>query len=494
MATPTEAPISSAVGQTLGIDPLVLGRRIRYLRSRKQMSLEDLGAMVGRAPSGISAIENGHRIPNLAQLSALAGVLGVPARDLLDPEPPTTRDAEEIEWEHFQRSPEYVASGLPQVKVTRTTPPEVLGALLGLVRLLARLREERIATPEEARRANAALRLEMRAAGDYFPELEVVARKLVDLSGRDEGEPLGHRHLAQMTQRLGFEVVYADDCPSTTRSVLDLRGRRIYLPKLPAEVTGDHRSALLQAMAGYVLDHKEPADYKAFLRQRVEANYLAAAVLMPEAEAAPFLTAAKAARELSPEAFRDRFIVSYEMAAHRFINLATRHLGIEVHFAKVHSSGVIHKVYENDGMLFPVDPLGAIEGQFVCRYWTGRTVFDAIGEADRYAQYTDTPVGTFWDTSHIKRAKDGVFSVSVGCRFDDARFFLGRDTRHRMRSGCPDPNCCQLPPPDLEAEWKAAAWPSARPHSSVLTAMPAGAFPGVDLTDVYEFLDRHAQE
>ncbi|MDR1798988.1 MAG: helix-turn-helix domain-containing protein [Bifidobacteriaceae bacterium] len=477
---------------TLGVDPLVLGRRIRFLRSRKQMSLDDLGAVVGRAASGISAIENGHRVPTLAQLSTLATVLGVSARDLLDPDPPTARDAAEIEWERFQRSHEYIASGLPQVRVSRTTPPEVLGALLGLVRELHRLRDERVATPEEARRANAALRLEQRAGGGYFPDLEVVARKLVELSGRDVGQPMGHRHLAEMTKRLGFTVVYADDCPTTTRSVLDLRGRRIYLPKLPDQVTGDHRSALLQAMAGYVLEHHEPSDYKAFLRQRVEANYLAAAVLMPEAEAVPCLTQAKAERRLSMEGFRDQFTVSFEMAAHRFVNLATRHLGIEVHFAKVHSGGVIHKVYENDGMLFPVDPLGAIEGQFVCRYWTGRTAFEAIGEADRYAQYTDTPAGTFWDTSHIKRAKDGVFSISVGCRFDDARYFEGRATRHRMRSGCPDPNCCQVPPPDLAEAWKDAAWPSARPHSSVLTAMPAGAFPGVDMTDVYEFLERHA--
>jgi hypothetical protein len=38
------------------------------------------------------------------------------------------------------------------------------------------------------------------------------------------------------------------------------------------------------------------------------------------------------------------------------------------------------------------------------------------------------------------------------------------------------------------------AWPSARAHSHVLSALPAGSFPGVDDADVYEFLDKHAQE
>jgi hypothetical protein len=37
------------------------------------------------------------------------------------------------------------------------------------------------------------------------------------------------------------------------------------------------------------------------------------------------------------------------------------------------------------------------------------------------------------------------------------------------------------------------AWPSARAHSHILSALPTGSFPGVDETDVYEFLERHDQ-
>jgi XRE family transcriptional regulator, fatty acid utilization regulator len=36
------------------------------------------------------------------------------------------------------------------------------------------------------------------------------------------------------------------------------------------------------------------------------------------------------------------------------------------------------------------------------------------------------------------------------------------------------------------------AWPSARARSHVFAAVPPGAFPGVDLTEVYVFLERHA--
>ena len=43
----------------------------------------------------------------------------------------------------------------------------------------------------------------------------------------------------------------------------------------------------------------------------------------------------------------------------------------------------------------------------------------------------------------------------------------------------------------LATRWEGMAWPSARAHSHILSALPTGSFPGVDESDVYEFLDRH---
>jgi predicted transcriptional regulator len=439
----------------------------------------------------MSAFENGHRVPTLAQIGAIAAALGISPRLLLEPAPPSPRDALEIEWERVQRDTAWLARGLPRLKTTRTTPTAVLEALVGLARELAQARSERVATPEEARRANAALRLEMRQHDDYFPELEEVAAELVELAGHDPAEPMSPADLANLASKLGFELRFVNDLPQTTRSVLDTKRRRLYLPLRAGSMSGSQRPAILQAFGSHVLGHGEPSDYMGFLRQRVEANYLAGAVLAPLSAAVPLLGGAKARHQLSIEDFRDAFAVSYEMAAHRFVNLATRHLNIRVHFAKVHSSGVIHKSYENDGVLFPTDPLGATEGQFMCRYWAGRNVFDAAcGGSQRYVQLTTTPNGTYWVTAHLKQTRDGLFSVSTGCRAEDAKWFLDGDSQIRLRSDCPDRSCCQVPPAALADEWSGWAWPSARPHSSVLAAMPAGAFPGVDLTDVYEFLER----
>ena len=111
---------------------------------------------------------------------------------------------------------------------------------------------------------------------------------------------------------------------------------------------------MLQTLGHYVLGHSEPADYGDFLRQRVETNYFAAALLLPEQHrrGAPARGQGRT-EEIAVEDIRDAFAVSYETAAHRFTNLATQHLGLPVHFMRVHQSGIIYKAYENDGVRFP---------------------------------------------------------------------------------------------------------------------------------------------
>ena len=106
----------------------------------------------------------------------------------------------------------------------------------------------------------------------------------------------------------------------------------------------------------------------------------------------------------------------------------------------------------------------------------------------------DKPTGTYWCTSSIQSSSTGVFSVSVGTPFVHVKWFRGRDTPLRRKSACPDPSCCRKPPEELAGRWEEAAWPSARLHSSLLAAMPTGTFTGVDLTEVYEFLEAHAPE
>jgi hypothetical protein len=194
------------------------------------------------------------------------------------------------------------------------------------------------------------------------------------------------------------------------------------------------------------------------------------------------------------EDLTDLFSVSYEMAAHRFTNLATHHLSLPCHFVKNDASGVIYKAYENDGVQFPADASGAIEGQRMCRQWAGRRVFGAADRFSPYCQYSDTPSGTYFCVAQVDARADHGFAITLGVRFEDSRWFRGREVTTRTRSACPDGECCNRPPAPLAEKWEGQAWPSARAHSHILSALPAGSFPGVDDADIYEFLDRHARD
>ncbi|MGR4009579.1 helix-turn-helix domain-containing protein [Leucobacter sp. 1207-22] len=479
----TEVPVAEAS------DALVLGRRIRERRMQMGMTLEHLAKLVDRAPSQLSSIENGKREPNLPLLRALAVALNSTLDELLSDEAPSARAALEIAVERAQRGPVFQALGLQPIRVSKTASDEVLQAILGLHQEVERVHRERAATPEEARRANTELRSEMRSLNNYYPALERAAHELLERVGYTEG-PVSQRTVSDIAEQLGFSLHYVTGMPHSTRSVIDRRNGRVYLSS--TQPSRDARAPILRALAGIVCGHEEPKNYGEFLRQRVESNYLAGAVLLPEQSAVRTLQDAKAARDISMEDLRDAYAVSYEMAAHRFTNLATTHLNLEVHFTKVHESGTLIKAYENDGVRFPSDALGNLEGAMICRNWTARTIFAQPDRFNPWYQYTDMASGgTYWCTSRVEKAKEGLYSVSAGVRFEDVKWFRGRDTPHRTASHCPDDTCCRRASPELTEKWQELAWPEAATPTSLLAALPTGAFPGVDNHEVFAFLEAH---
>src|SRR5712691_6747404 len=455
---------------TDGIDLVTFGQRLRHLRRMRGLTLTELGERIDRAPSVLSLIENGRREPKLSLIEQLAAALSVPLTELLSRQPPSRRAQLEIVLADAQQDPSYRRLGLPQLKIGARVPTDVLEHLVAVAAELRAQQSKPAATPEEARAANAALR-----AGGY------------------SGGALSQGMLVSVVSRHGFAVRYVQDLPRSVRSLTDLRNRRIYVKQEPV---GAHspRAIVLQALGHFLLGHQVPRDFADFLRQRVEANYFAAAVLMPELATVPVLTAAKQTRDLAVEDLVDLFSVSYEMAAHRFTNLATHHLDLPCHFVKNDASGIIYKAYENDGVVFPADPSGAIEGQRLCRQWSGRQVFGAADRFSPYCQYSDTPSGTYFCVAQVDPRADRGFAITLGVPFEHSRWFRGREATTRTRSACPDGECCSRPPAALAERWEGQAWPSARAHSHILSALPAGSFPGVDDADIYEFLDQHARD
>src|SRR6478735_1815878 len=291
-------PTTPEVHTPPSTDLITLGRRIRWFRTGRELTLDALGAQVGTTASLLSLIENGKREPRLSLLQALAGAL-------------------DIELDRAQRGPLFATLGLPSVKASQKLPMPVLENLVGLHGELARRASEAIATPEEARRANTELRLERQSRNNYIPELEDLAEEMTRRAGYTSGA-LTHRTVARMAEQLGFTLLHVDDLPHSTRTVTDLRNGRIYLP--PASIPGSHglRSLGLQAIAHRVLGHQRPTSYANFLRQRVEITYFAACCLMPQSAAVEFLEQRKKEKDLAVEDFRDAFGVSHEAASQRF--------------------------------------------------------------------------------------------------------------------------------------------------------------------------------
>ena len=84
----------------------------------------------------------------------------------------------------------------------------------------------------------------------------------------------------------------------------------------------------------------------------------------------------------------------------------------------------------------------------------------------------------------------GVFSITVGVRFADSKWFRGRDTTRREDATVPD--AARAGSSELAARWQGRAWPSATLHAHILAPLPAGTFPGVDDREVWQFLEAHS--
>ncbi len=476
----------------------VLGKRVRYHRRQAGLTLDGLSASVGRPASYLSQLENGLNDPRSSLIESLASALGCSQEDLTDPTAPTRRDELEIAVERHQKDGRYGELNLPYLKPTARMPDEVLEHLVALYQALVAAEEAAAIRPgDDQRQANNLLRQQMRDRNNYFGDIEVEAQRVLEAVGYDGG-PISERILTDVVAHYGFTVERIQDLPESTRSITDQRARKIYIPQRNKLTTRAARSVVLQTLGHFVLGHRDSDDFADYVRQRVESNYFAGALLAPEAAAVKFLTAAYDRKDISVEDLREVFYISYEMAAHRLTNLATQHLGLTLHFLRSDDEGVIWKAYENDNVPMPTDVDGTVEGQLLCRMWGTRQAFVSDDAFDMHYQWTETNSGDYWCVTYIEPDRTPAHAVTVGTDARQAQFFRGSDTDQRLVSRCPNPSCCREPGKSQSQRWRGAAWPSARDRSHVLSGLPAerpsfSKFPGVDMVEVFEFLDRHSR-
>jgi transcriptional regulator with XRE-family HTH domain len=473
-------------------DPLVLGHRVRAARRRAGLTLAQLGGAVGKPAPYLSQLENGKVEPKLGLVGDLAAALRCTTAQLLDAEAPNHRAQLEIELARLQHTPAYQRLGLAELRPSAKLSDEVLEHLVALAKSLPCESEPggRLRAGDRARLANLELRKEMRARDNYFEDIEREAGdalRAVDYPGTG---PVSERVLTDLAAHYGFTVSRVQGMPRTARSITDQKARVVYIPQRNDLRTRAARSVVLQTLGHFALNHNRTENFGDYLRQRIESNYFAAAVLAPEAPAVEFLRDAKAEGDLSAEDLKEVFYISYEMAAHRITNLATRHLGIPTHFLRTDPEGVILKAYENDDIPFPADPDGGLEGERVSRHWGARQAWQSSDSFSLHYQYTLTDQGDFWCVTYVET--DGSPSaITLGTTGEHAHLFRGHNTLRRVNARKAD----NRPDPDLIGRWEGIAWPSASERSHVLSALPSSArpftpFPGVDVVDVYRFLER----
>ncbi len=481
------------------IDLLVLGSRVRHARRRAQMTLAEVSDVVKRPAPYLSQLETGKVEPKLRLLNELADMFGTTTADFLSSEPPDRRAYLEISLARAQTDSAYQALGLPHLKPSAKVGNDVLEHLVALANEFVcknqQIRQDPVTEvrfADIARSANIALRAEMRERANHYPEIEAIAAQALSDANYPGTGPISERVLTELVAGQGFTIERVRAMPPTARSITDTHDKIIFIPDRGGLKIREARSVVLQTLGHFALEHNDTRDFAEYLRQRIESNYFAAAILAPEGPAVDFLREAQADDDISVEDLKEIFYISYEMAAHRFTNLATHHLSIPCHFLRTDREGVINKAYENDGIRFPAAPDGGLEGQRVPRQWGSRQAWNASGSFILHSQFTVTNGGEYFCTTYIETETDRwPHAITLGTPSEYAHYFRGSDTLRkeyaRGREIEPDPT--------LVNEWKDVTWPSAAERSHVLSALPPSdrefsPFPGIDLLDVYRFLER----
>ena len=456
------------------------------------LTLDRLGKRVGKPAPYLSLLENGKKEPRVTLVMDLASALQVDVSDLLETTPPSRRDSLEIALIRSQESALFESLDLPAVKPSAKMSTETLTHIVGLHQALRDKSGLDSAGSEDVRRANGAVHAHLVDSDGYLESVEAVAREALAASGYTGEGPFSPRNLLDLVADSGFDLRPIDDMPGFARSIIDTEHRHIYIAQRNELRTRQARKAVLQTLAGSLLEHETNPDLDTFLRQRMETAYFAGAVLAPEEAVVSRLEASKEQHDIDVEDVKELFYVSYEMAAWRTANLLTRHLGIACHLLVSDEMGTIVKGYANDGLPIDRDEYGGLETQRICRRWGARATFDSADRFVTHHQYTDTPGGTFFCTTHVDADRDPTNATTLGVKFGDARWFRGRDTENRETSGCPDPTCCRNPSTEAAERWENKVIVSARSQARILGLLAADPYPELDMPEVLAVVERHS--
>ena len=437
---------------------------MRHFRTEAGLTLDQLGADVGVAASQLSLMENGKREPRLS-------LLGHDRRAARRSRCPSCSSRPrrasaphlEIELDRAQSSPVYAELGLPAIRAGKGMGDDTLRALVGLHQELARRSREadrhaRGGAPRQHRAARHDARARQPPARDRG------ARRGPAAQGRPRrrrahpplGAPDGRAARIRARARATTCRTRRGRSPTSRTGASTCRRRR----SRAATACGRWRCRRSRTACSTT---PRPTSYAEFLHQRLEINYFASACLMPLTQSVDFLRQAKADRNIAIEDFRDAFGTTHESAALRFTNLATPYLDMTWHFLRVGDDGAVYKAYENDGLRLPVDVTGSTEGEIVCRRWSARRAFARTNRTTEFYQYTDTPQGSFFESTQIGTSSvRRVLDHARACRSPTRSGSAGARPRGASSHAAPTRAAASARPPSSPSTGRAAPGPAPR--------------------------------
>lgn len=471
---------------------LVLGQQIRRHRMQRGWTLKELGRRVGRPASLLSMHENGERAPSPETRARLARVFEVEPQALQEGEGLSQRALLEMRYAALRTREDAPASELRLPRLARQVPDALIEDLLALhARAVAQDRlDSRLRDADQALRE---LREEQQSRGNYFPAIEQAARGALEAIGYPGRGVIGQRDLRELTARIGYRIEAIRGMPHTIQAAIDSRNKVLYVPARNELRTRQARSVIAHNLGHLYLHHPRPRSLLEKLRQRMEANYFAAALFLPEAAVVRQLDELRREGDLAIDELRQSFYVTYEMAAHRFTNLVTHHFEIPVHFLRMDDVGRISKFYQNDGLRLP-ELTGLLQARRPCKSWAAYAVLHGAHRFEAIYQLSRGPQGDFFCGAHVSQEAAG-FSITVGCRQEHARFFRGsREAPARevsdSRRSCRRPECCFRPSEETARSFRGKLRVSARRGSDLHEVITGASVSDEDRAELSELLRR----
>ena len=474
----------------------MFGQRLRHARRAKGLTLADLGAKVGRTPVGaVADRERPPRAEAVAHRAARRRARRASRPSCCRSSRRAAAPSSRSRWSRRSATRRTRRSACPSCGSARGCRASVIEHLLALHGELrgaaGQADRDPRGGPRGQRRRCAAM---MRERGNYFAEIEEAAAGALAAAGYAGGA---------LSQGMLLSVVASTASPSGSPADLPRSVRSRDRPARPAGSTSSRsrsactppRAVLLQTLGHFVLGHGTPARLRRLpapagrgqLLRRRGAGARAGRRPVPARRQGPPGPGGGGPARRVLRLLRDGRAPVHQPghpSPGRALPLREERRG------RRHLQGL----RRTTACVFPADATGAIEGQRMCRQWSGRQVFAA---ADRFSPVLPVlghAVGhLLLRRRRSTRARRAGFAITLGVPFERLPLVpRPRDDPPHQVDAARTATAASARPPRSPSAGR--AWPGRRPARTrhVLSALPSGAFPGVDDADIYEFLDRHA--